>query len=145
MKENAERARGLDNSELQKQIRDTAEQVFRLRFQMSMGQMEGLKKLRSAKKERARMLTVLREREIGAAPAAAPAPAKKPAKPGRAQANAKPVAAKPAAQAPAAKAPAAKKKPAAAKAAAAKKHKAKPAAPKSAAKKKTAPAKKSAK
>jgi large subunit ribosomal protein L29 len=144
MKENAERARGLDNSELQKQIRDTAEQVFRLRFQMSMGQMEGLKKLRSAKKERARMLTVLREREIGAAP---PAPAKvaKPAKPGREQANAKPVAAKPAAKAPAAKAPAAKKKPAAAKSAAAKKPAAKPAAHKSAAKKKTAPAKKSAK
>ena len=119
MKENAERARGLDDAELKKQVRDTAEQVFRLRFQMSMGQMEGLKKLRAAKKERARMLTILREREIGAAPAM-PAPAVKPAKPGRAQANAKSTV-KPAAK-PAAKAPAAKsaKKPAAAKASAAK-------------------------
>jgi hypothetical protein len=35
---------------------------------MSMGQMDGIKKLRSLRKERARMLTVLRERQDGAAP-----------------------------------------------------------------------------
>jgi large subunit ribosomal protein L29 len=64
MKENADRARGLDAAELNKQLRDQQEQVFRLKFQMSMGQMEGLKKMRSLKKERARMLTVLREREL---------------------------------------------------------------------------------
>ncbi|HEY6345825.1 MAG TPA: 50S ribosomal protein L29 [Bryobacteraceae bacterium] len=64
MKENADRARGLDAAELNKQLREQQEQVFRLKFQMSMGQMEGLKKMRSLKKERARMLTVLREREL---------------------------------------------------------------------------------
>jgi large subunit ribosomal protein L29 len=64
MKENADRARGLDAAELNKQLREQQEQVFRLKFQMSMGQMEGLKKIRSLKKERARMLTVLREREL---------------------------------------------------------------------------------
>jgi large subunit ribosomal protein L29 len=64
MKENADRARGLDAAELNKQLREQQEQVFRLKFQMSMGQMEGLKKVRSLKKERARMLTVLREREL---------------------------------------------------------------------------------
>lgn len=64
MKENADRARGLDEAELNKQLRDMAEQRFRLKFQMSMGQMEGLKKFRSMRKERARMLTVLREREL---------------------------------------------------------------------------------
>ena len=64
MKENAERARGLDAAELNKQLREHREQIFRLKFQMSMGQMEGLKKVRSLKKERARMLTVLREREL---------------------------------------------------------------------------------
>lgn len=64
MKENADKARGLDTNELNKQLRDAAEQIFRLRFQMSMGQAEGLKKVRSLKKERARMLTVLREREL---------------------------------------------------------------------------------
>jgi large subunit ribosomal protein L29 len=64
MKENADRARGLDAAELNKQLHDHREQIFRLKFQMSMGQMEGLKKIRSLKKERARMLTVLREREL---------------------------------------------------------------------------------
>jgi large subunit ribosomal protein L29 len=64
MKENADRARGLDAAELNKELRESAEQIFRLKFQMGMGQMEGLKKLRSLKKERARMLTVLRERVV---------------------------------------------------------------------------------
>ena len=64
MKENADRARGLDAAELNKQLHEHREQIFRLKFQMSMGQMEGLKKMRSLKKERARMLTVLREREL---------------------------------------------------------------------------------
>lgn len=81
MKENAERARGLDATELQKQLKDSSEQLFRLRFQMSMGQMEGLKKYRSLKKERARMQTILRERDLEAAKSgtgtAVAAPAKK--------------------------------------------------------------------
>jgi large subunit ribosomal protein L29 len=64
MKQNADKARSLDTNEINKQFRETAEQMFRLRFQMSMGQAEGLKKLRSLRKERARMLTVLREREL---------------------------------------------------------------------------------
>jgi large subunit ribosomal protein L29 len=68
MKENADKARGLDAAELAKQIKDGAEQMFRLRFQMSMGQMDGVKKFRALRKERARMLTVLRERQDGAAP-----------------------------------------------------------------------------
>jgi large subunit ribosomal protein L29 len=64
MKENADKARGLDKAEIEKQLRDATEQIFRLRFQMSMGQVEGVKKVRSLKKDRARMLTVLREREL---------------------------------------------------------------------------------
>src|ERR1700681_4214337 len=76
MKENAEKARGLDAAEIAKQIKDTAEQMFRLRFQMSMGQMDGIKKLRSLRKERARMLTVLRERQDGATPVVAQRPAR---------------------------------------------------------------------
>src|SRR5258708_3188907 len=77
MKENADRARGLDAAELAKQLREGAEQMFRLRFQMSMGHMDGLKKLRSLRRERARMLTVERERELGASVApAAPATAR---------------------------------------------------------------------
>ena len=64
MKENADKARALDEAEVHKQLRDGREQMFRLRFQMSMGQMDGLKKVRALKKDRARMLTVLREREL---------------------------------------------------------------------------------
>ena len=64
MKENADKARALDAAELNKQLADTSEQMFRLRFQMSMGQMDGVKKVRSLRKERARMLTILREREL---------------------------------------------------------------------------------
>jgi large subunit ribosomal protein L29 len=75
MKENADKARALDTAEIDKQLRESAEQMFRLRFQMRMGQMEGLKKFRGLKKERARMLTVLRERELH--PETAPAPAVK--------------------------------------------------------------------
>jgi large subunit ribosomal protein L29 len=65
MKENADKARALDAAEIDKQLRDGAEQMFRLRFQMSMGQMEGVKKYRSLRKERARMMTVIQERKSG--------------------------------------------------------------------------------
>jgi large subunit ribosomal protein L29 len=63
MKENADKARGMDDNELNRQLREGAEQMFRLRFQMSMGQADGLKKVRMLRKERARMLTVLAERK----------------------------------------------------------------------------------
>jgi large subunit ribosomal protein L29 len=66
MKQNADRARGLDANELNKELREGTEQMFRLKFQMQMGQTEGLKKLKSLRKERARMLTVLRERQLEA-------------------------------------------------------------------------------
>jgi large subunit ribosomal protein L29 len=79
MKENAEKARGLDAAEITKQLKDASEQMFRLRFQLSMGQADGLTKLRNLRKERARMLTIQRERELGQAvtPAAKPVKATK--------------------------------------------------------------------
>ena len=79
MKENAEKARGLDAAEITKQLREASEQMFRLRFQLSMGQADGLTKLRNLRKERARMLTIQRERELGKAeaPVAKPVKAKK--------------------------------------------------------------------
>ena len=75
MKENAEKFRALDPAELDKQLREGAEQMFRLRFQLSMGQMDGVKKLRTLRKERARILTVLQQKGVAPSPAAAaPAP-----------------------------------------------------------------------
>jgi len=63
----AEKLRELDDSELEAQSRDITEQLFRLRFQIGMGQMDGLKKYRVLKKDRARILSVIRERELSAA------------------------------------------------------------------------------
>ena len=68
----ADKVRELDANELRNQAKDAAEQIFRLKFQMSMGQTDGLKKYRQLKKDRARMLTVLNEREKN--PAANPEP-----------------------------------------------------------------------
>ncbi|MGC1781529.1 MAG: 50S ribosomal protein L29 [Acidobacteriaceae bacterium] len=70
----------LDHEELAQHLHQAAEQVFRLRFQMRMGQNEGLKKLRELKKDIARMQTVERQRELGiAAPANATETKSKPA------------------------------------------------------------------
>jgi large subunit ribosomal protein L29 len=63
----SQKLRDLDSAEIKNQLRDMEEQMFRLKFQMSMGQMEGLKKARAMKKNRARMLTILRERELAEA------------------------------------------------------------------------------
>ena len=63
----AQKVRDLDDNEIQNQLKDMDEQMFRLQFQMSMGQMDGLKKVRTMKKDRARMLTILRERELAGA------------------------------------------------------------------------------
>lgn len=75
----ADKIRDLDKAELDKQLHDMREQMFRLQFQMKMGQMDPLKKYRTLRKDRARMLTILRERELagGAAEPVAVAPPKK--------------------------------------------------------------------
>lgn len=54
----------LNDRELALQLAETEERLFRLRFQMAMGQTDGLKKYRELKKDRARMLTVQRQREL---------------------------------------------------------------------------------
>ena len=71
----AEKIRELDGPELQRNLADMGEQLFRLKFQMNMGQMEGVKKYRTLKKDRARMLGILRERELDPAKAQAAAEA----------------------------------------------------------------------
>ena len=61
----ADKLRGLDDTELQRQLHDMDDQLFRLQFQMRMGQLEGLKKARVMRKDRARIYTILRERVEG--------------------------------------------------------------------------------
>ena len=57
--------RNLSDDELRHQEKLSAEQLFRLRFQVSMGQNDGVKKLRQLRKEIAQIKTVARERELG--------------------------------------------------------------------------------
>ena len=65
----SQKVRDLDDRELKQQLSEMNEQLFRLQFQMSMGQMDGLKKVRAMRRTRARIYTVLRERELSAAAA----------------------------------------------------------------------------
>jgi large subunit ribosomal protein L29 len=57
--------RNLGDEELKHQEKVSAEQLFRLRFQVSMGQNDGVKKLRQLRKEIAQIKTIARERELG--------------------------------------------------------------------------------
>ena len=61
-----EKIRNLSDEELVTTEKSTAEQLFRLRFQKSLGNQEGVKKLRVLKLDIARSKTVARERAIGA-------------------------------------------------------------------------------
>ena len=63
----AQKVRDLDNTEIDHQLKEMEEQQFRLHFQMGMGQLEGLKKARHLRKDRARLMTIRRERELEAA------------------------------------------------------------------------------
>jgi large subunit ribosomal protein L29 len=57
--------RSLSDAELAHHETTAAEQLFRLRFQVSLGQNDGVKKLRALRKEIAQIKTVARERELG--------------------------------------------------------------------------------
>ncbi len=57
--------RSLSDEELLHQEKTSGEQLFRLRFQVSLGQNDGVKKLRELRKEIAQIKTVYRERELG--------------------------------------------------------------------------------
>ena len=59
----AKKLRDLSADELQRQQAEMNEQMFKLRFQWAMGQTESLKRMRELRKDRARLLTILREKE----------------------------------------------------------------------------------
>ena len=56
----------LDDREMTQQLTETEEKPFRLKFQMAMGQADGLKRYHELKKDRARILTIRRQRELAA-------------------------------------------------------------------------------
>jgi large subunit ribosomal protein L29 len=57
--------RNLSDEELKHQEKTSSEQLFRIRFQVALGQNDGVKKLRQLRKEIAQIKTVARERELG--------------------------------------------------------------------------------
>jgi large subunit ribosomal protein L29 len=63
----ADKVRNLTDDELLHQGRDLADQLFKLKFQMNMGQTESLKKMRGLRKDIARVNTILAERMRAAA------------------------------------------------------------------------------
>ena len=59
-----EKIREAGREELEAQQKELAELIFRLRFQLTTGQAEALKRLREAKKDLARVKTLLRGQEL---------------------------------------------------------------------------------
>ncbi len=63
----ADKVRNLTSEELSTQERELSDQLFKLKFQLNMGQTESLKKMRGLRKDIARIKTIARERELSAA------------------------------------------------------------------------------
>ncbi|HZR58245.1 MAG TPA: 50S ribosomal protein L29 [Terriglobales bacterium] len=62
----ADKVRNLTDDELSHQERDLNDQLFKLKFQLNMGQTESLKKMRGLRKDIARVKTISRQRELAA-------------------------------------------------------------------------------
>ena len=57
--------RGLLDDELVNRLREAKEELFNLRFQSATGQLDNNARLRTVRKDIARIYTVMRERELG--------------------------------------------------------------------------------
>ena len=57
--------RNVDTEDLVTKLREAKEELFNLRFQAATGQLESHGRLRTVKKDIARIYTVVRERELG--------------------------------------------------------------------------------
>jgi len=55
----------LTNVDLETKLREAKEELFNLRFQSATGQLESHGRLRTVKRDIARIYTVVRERELG--------------------------------------------------------------------------------
>lgn len=63
----ASEMRNLSNAELQKRLKDLKAELFNLRFQLAINQLENPMRIKAVKKDIARIQTILRENEINAA------------------------------------------------------------------------------
>ena len=57
--------RELSLDEMQRKVEELKQELFNLRFQHEIGQLESPQKIKQTKRRIARVLTVLRERELG--------------------------------------------------------------------------------
>ena len=57
--------RELSDEELAQKEEDLKDQLFKLKFQHTLGQLENAMKLKNLKRDRARILTILKERKEG--------------------------------------------------------------------------------
>ena len=57
--------RELNSEELVQRLRESKEELFNLRFQMATGQLENNRRLRTVRRDIARIYTIMRERELG--------------------------------------------------------------------------------
>jgi large subunit ribosomal protein L29 len=71
MASKAAELRELSDDELENRLRESREELFNLRFQHVTGQLDNYARLGQVRKDIARILTLLRAREIEAAEAAA--------------------------------------------------------------------------
>jgi len=55
----------MTNVDLEQKLRESKEELFNLRFQAATGQLESHGRLRTVKRDIARIYTVVRERELG--------------------------------------------------------------------------------
>ena len=62
---NAHELDELNATDLEAKLREAKEELFNLRFQAATGQLENNGRLRTVKKDIARIYTVVRERELG--------------------------------------------------------------------------------
>jgi large subunit ribosomal protein L29 len=65
MATNAHELNDMTNVDLEAQLREAKEELFNLRFQAATGQLESHGRLRTVKRDIARIYTVVRERELG--------------------------------------------------------------------------------
>ena len=72
MSKAAEKFSNLSPEELKQQEREQMDQLFRLKFQLKMGQSESLNKIRSLRRNVARLKTYRRQHELGIHAVAAP-------------------------------------------------------------------------
>lgn len=57
--------RELSDEELEQREEELKDQLFKLKFQHALGQLDNAMKLKNLKRDRARILTILRERKEG--------------------------------------------------------------------------------